>query len=71
MGAAGSVTGVDMTEPQLAVARKHADAWATHLGYPAPNMRFVQGRMEDLREAGIAGACFAARVALARGALTP
>ena len=59
VGARGSVTGVDMTEAQLAVARKHADAWAKHLGYAQPNMRFVKGRMEDLREAGIAGAWFA------------
>jgi hypothetical protein len=55
VGAAGSVTGVDMTAPQLDVARRHASAWAEHLGYPAPNMRFINGRIEALGEAGITG----------------
>ena len=43
-----------MTEPLLAVARAHATEWATTLGYKAPNMRFVSGRIEALGEAGIA-----------------
>ena len=48
------MTGVDMTEPQLAVARAHAAEWAATLGYKAPNMRFVSGRIEALGQAGIA-----------------
>ncbi len=54
VGEHGSVTGVDFTEPQLAVARAHAAEWATTLGYASPNMRFVSGRIEALGEAGIA-----------------
>ena len=45
VGPEGSVTGVDMTDGQLDVARKHADEFCTStLGYPAPNMRFVKVR---------------------------
>jgi hypothetical protein len=39
----GGGAGVDMTPEQLAVAKQHADAWATTLGYPASNMTFLQG----------------------------
>ena len=47
-----------MTVQQLAVARAHAAEWAATLGYAAPNMRFVSGRIEALAEAGIAdGSC--------------
>lgn len=57
VGEAGSVTGVDMTPAQLAVARKHADEYCTQtLGYAQPNMRFVEGQIERLDEAGIADA---------------
>lgn len=54
VGPSGSVTGVDMTDEQLAVARAHTQQWASHLGYA--NLRFVRGRMERLDEAGIADA---------------
>jgi hypothetical protein len=54
VGESGSVTGVDMTEQQLSVARGHAAEWATTLGYKAPKMRFVSGRIEALGEVGIA-----------------
>jgi arsenite methyltransferase len=57
VGERGSVTGVDMTPPLLEVARKHADAWAAHLGYKAPNMRFLEGRIEALGDAGLADGC--------------
>jgi SAM-dependent methyltransferase len=42
-----------MTDAQLDVARRHEAAWARELGYPAPNTRFVKGRIEYLDEAGI------------------
>jgi arsenite methyltransferase len=45
MGAAGSVTGVDMTDAQLDVARKYSDDFCTKtLGYAEPNMKFVKVR---------------------------
>ncbi|PRW33732.1 Arsenite methyltransferase [Chlorella sorokiniana] len=54
VGERGSVTGVDMTQAQLAVARKHAEVYCTQaLGYSAANMRFVEGQIEDLAAAGI------------------
>lgn len=54
VGEGGSVTGVDMTPAQLAVARKYADEYCTQtLGYAQPNMRFVEGEIEYLDKAGI------------------
>ena len=44
VGETGSVTGVDMTEEQLSVARGNTDAYCTGtLGYAAPNMSFKTG----------------------------
>ena len=55
VGPNGTVTGVDMTKEQLDVARRHVDAYTRDvLGYPATNMRFVEGHIEDLKSAGIA-----------------
>ncbi|KIY94416.1 arsenic (+3 oxidation state) methyltransferase [Monoraphidium neglectum] len=51
VGEKGFVTGIDMTDAQLDVARRHADAWARELGYAEPNTRFVKGRIEYLDEA--------------------
>lgn len=53
VGEFGSVTGVDMTEEQLELARKHVDAFTQVLGYQQPNMRFVKGHIEYLDKAGI------------------
>jgi arsenite methyltransferase len=54
VGASGSVTGVDMTLAQLDVARRHVDTYCKDtLGYKNPNMKFVEGRIEDLGAAGI------------------
>ncbi len=48
VGPNGHVTGVDMTDEQLDVARQH-EAWhASQFGYDAPNTRFVKGVLEDL-----------------------
>lgn len=52
VGAAGSVTGIDMTDEQLAVANAHAAEWEGELGYA--NMRFVKGQIEDISAAGVA-----------------
>lgn len=54
VGPEGSVTGVDMTAEQLDVARRHAEQYCTAtLGYPASNMRFVEGQIEFLDRAGL------------------
>jgi arsenite methyltransferase len=50
---AGSVTGVDMTEEQLLVARTHVNEFTQTLGLSSPNLSFVQGYIEDLKSAGI------------------
>eukprot|EP00899_Mesostigma_viride_P027361 jgi/Mesvir1/780/Mv17379-RA.1 len=55
-GPKGRVTGVDMTDEQLEVARKHVGAYTKLLGYAQPNLSFVKGQIEDLRAAGIADA---------------
>lgn len=54
VGPAGQVIGIDMTDEQLAVARRHVDYHTRRFGYATPNMRFVQGYIEDLATAGIA-----------------
>ena len=55
VGEGGSVTGVDMTLAQLAVANKYAADYCTKtLGYKQPNMRFVEGEIEHLDRAGLA-----------------
>ncbi len=53
VGPEGRVIGVDMTDEQLAVARKHLDAHMRRWGYRRPNLEFRQGYIEDLRAAGI------------------
>ncbi len=52
-GPTGRVIGVDMTEAQLDVARRHQAAVADALGHPAPTTEFVLGTMEDLAALGI------------------
>lgn len=52
VGPAGQVIGVDMTDEQLTVARRHLDLQAERFGYA--NVEFVAGYIEDLATAGIA-----------------
>ncbi|MGR8980618.1 MAG: methyltransferase domain-containing protein [Gammaproteobacteria bacterium] len=54
VGETGRVIGVDMTEEQLAVAKRHCDWHAERYGYAKSNVEFAQGRIEDLASAGIA-----------------
>jgi arsenite methyltransferase len=54
VGPQGRVIGVDMTEEQLAVARRHREWHAKRYGYA--NVEFRQGYIEDLAAAGIADA---------------
>jgi SAM-dependent methyltransferase len=53
VGATGKVTGVDMTEAQLEVARAHVETYGKALGF-APPLHFVHGVIEDLAGSGIA-----------------
>lgn len=58
VGEAGSVVGVDMTEEQLAVARRYTDYHADRFGYTRPNVRFMQGELERLHELDLPDAGF-------------
>ncbi|RMH54395.1 MAG: methyltransferase domain-containing protein [Bacteroidetes bacterium] len=53
VGPEGFVIGVDMTEEQLAVARRHMATHMDRFGYSRPNVSFRHGFVEDLRTAGI------------------
>jgi arsenite methyltransferase len=54
VGPNGTVTGLDMTPSLLEVARRYVDKFCTEtLGYSAPNLRFLEGRIEDLKSAGL------------------
>lgn len=53
VGEEGRVIGVDMTDEQLAVARKHIAYHTEKFGYKKPNVEFVTGYIEDLESAGI------------------
>ena len=54
VGEQGHVIGVDMTEAQLAVARRHVDAHTVTFGYAKPNVEFRHGYIEDLQSANLA-----------------
>ncbi|MGR9046434.1 MAG: methyltransferase domain-containing protein [Gammaproteobacteria bacterium] len=54
VGESGRVIGVDMTEEQLAVAKRHCDWHAERYGYARSNVEFRLGQIEDLLSAGIA-----------------
>ena len=54
VGEQGHVIGVDMTEEQLDVARRHIDAHTVTFGYSKPNVEFRHGYIEDLKSANIA-----------------
>ena len=48
VGAEGFVIGVDMTDDQLEVARRHRDSQTRRFGFAKPNVDFRQGYIEDL-----------------------
>lgn len=54
VGEHGSVTGVDMTEQQLGVAKQHKDYHADVFGYKKSNVDFVLGELENLARLGFA-----------------
>ncbi|KAF7663392.1 hypothetical protein LDENG_00211390 [Lucifuga dentata] len=53
VGETGHITGIDMTEDQLEVARAYVDYHTQEFGYKKPNVSFVQGYIEALTEAGL------------------
>lgn len=53
VGPDGFVIGVDMTDEQLEVARRHKDGQMARFGYGKPNVDFRQGYIEDLAACGI------------------
>jgi SAM-dependent methyltransferase len=57
VGENGKSIGIDMTDEQLNVARKHADAQMKKFGFKKCNVNFKKGYIEDLKEAGIADNC--------------
>ncbi|KAJ2472422.1 hypothetical protein EV174_005833, partial [Coemansia sp. RSA 2320] len=54
VGAGGSVTGVDMTEEQLHVARQSVGEFERIKNISAARLRFLHGYAEDLAAAGVA-----------------
>ncbi len=56
VGPTGRVIGIDMTEEQLGVARRHEAEQARRFGFDAPNTSFRLGTIEDLTAAGVADA---------------
>lgn len=52
-GPKGFVTGIDMTDEQLEVGKRHLDAQMKKFGYAKANVEFRKGYIEDLKEAGI------------------
>jgi arsenite methyltransferase len=53
VGEKGFVIGVDMTDEQLEIARKHKDSQMRRFGFKRCNVDFKKGCIEDLKEAGI------------------
>ncbi len=53
VGRDGFVVGVEMTEEQLDVARRHVDFHTQKYGYSQPNLEFRQGYIERLDELGL------------------
>ncbi|KAJ8264293.1 hypothetical protein GJAV_G00147450 [Gymnothorax javanicus] len=53
VGERGYVTGVDMTEEQLELARKYIEHHTQKFGFSQPNVNFIQGYIEHLDEAGL------------------
>jgi ubiquinone/menaquinone biosynthesis C-methylase UbiE len=53
VGENGQVIGVDMTDEQLEVAKRHINSQMLRFGYSRPNVEFHKGYIEDLSEIGI------------------
>lgn len=53
VGSEGHVTGIDMTEEQLSVAKQYLGWHMDRFGYQKPNVSFAKGYIEDLQGIGI------------------
>lgn len=53
VGPKGKVIGVDMTDEQIEVAKKHLAYHTKQFGFSTPNVEFHKGYIEDLEELGI------------------
>lgn len=53
VGPEGHVTGIDMTDEQLAVANEHIDYHMEKFGFKKPNVNFVKGNIDELGELGL------------------
>jgi len=53
VGEQGRVIGVDMTDEQIEVAKRHRETQARKFGYAESNVEFLKGYIEDLDELGI------------------
>ncbi len=53
VGPRGKVIGVDMTDEQISIARKHLDYHTKKFGFDEPNISFLKCYIEDLEEIGI------------------
>ncbi|KFO86704.1 Arsenite methyltransferase, partial [Buceros rhinoceros silvestris] len=58
VGEQGHITGIDMTEGQVEVAKKHIAYHMDKFGYQKPNVEFLQGYMEKLSDAGLTNESF-------------
>ncbi|XP_020646565.3 arsenite methyltransferase [Pogona vitticeps] len=58
IGENGHVTGIDITESQVEVAKKHIDYHMNKFGYQKPNVNFIRGAIEKLDEAGLKSESF-------------
>jgi ubiquinone/menaquinone biosynthesis C-methylase UbiE len=52
-GESGFVTGIDMTDEQLAVAMRHVESQMHRFSFSRPNVAFIRGYIEDLSSCGI------------------
>lgn len=50
VGPGGFVIGVDMTDEQLEVANKHLESQTKKFGYEKPNVKFIKGYIENLKD---------------------
>ncbi|XP_035967423.1 arsenite methyltransferase isoform X1 [Halichoerus grypus] len=53
VGETGHVTGIDMTESQVEVAKKYIEYHMEKHGFQTPNVTFLHGYIENLEETGI------------------
>lgn len=53
VGEDGSITGLDMTEEQLSVARQHINWHTDRFGFTRSNVKFIEGYIELLGDYGI------------------